>query len=266
MQLGTKAFTDLLQQIPDITYAFISLGNDESNIDTAVHVRSLTERMRMHGKLTEQPDIETIVYDTASTQQFGESWDPQDIKNGEKQGVINHKDQPYRIHMIGDLESFYSTKLVDEKLRQAANEQDKQYEETVEKARKEAEEKAAKVATGEATEEEAKAAAEKVEDLTKNEPHPKFGSIEYNVRSSMARALHDRLWQKLTEGKKGEKPDYVEHARWEAYMCAEGYSYSGSLDKSSRNDLALLHHDICPNPIKNLSAAEKAKDTKIKKD
>ena len=38
--------------------------------------------------------------------------------------------------------------------------------------------------------------------------------------------------------------EVLEHKRWNAYMRAEGYVFSGSTDKSSRNDLAKMHHDL----------------------
>ena len=50
----------------------------------------------------------------------------------------------------------------------------------------------------------------------------------------------------------------IEHRRWNAYMRAEGYCYSGSRDKQSRNDLAKLHNDLVPFDL--LTEEEKAKD------
>ena len=38
----------------------------------------------------------------------------------------------------------------------------------------------------------------------------------------------------------------IEHRRWNAYMRAEGYCYSGSRSKESRNDLAKIHPDLVP--------------------
>ena len=36
----------------------------------------------------------------------------------------------------------------------------------------------------------------------------------------------------------------LEHRRWNAYMRSEGYIYSGSRDRESRNDLAKMHPDL----------------------
>ena len=53
----------------------------------------------------------------------------------------------------------------------------------------------------------------------------------------------------------------LEHRRWNAYMRAEGYIYSGSTDKASRNDLAKIHPDLVPFDM--LSSSEKRKDSMI---
>ena len=44
-------------------------------------------------------------------------------------------------------------------------------------------------------------------------------------------------------------------------MRSEGYVFSGSKDKSSRNDLAKMHHDLVD--YSSLSDEEKRKDSKI---
>ncbi len=96
-----------------------------------------------------------------------------------------------------------------------------------------------------------------------------FWEFEYNFRSSVASALHVRLRRELgipgAEKPAGERTHeerealrIVEHRRWNAFMRTEGYRWSGSRDRSSRNDLAKLHHDLVP--YDELSEEEKAKD------
>ena len=53
----------------------------------------------------------------------------------------------------------------------------------------------------------------------------------------------------------------LEHRRWNAYMRAEGYIYSGSPEKSSRNDLAKMHHDLVD--FSSLTEEEKRKDSRV---
>ena len=70
----------------------------------------------------------------------------------------------------------------------------------------------------------------------------------------------DKAEEELTE----EESDIIsvlEHRRWNAYMRAEGYVYSGSKDKASRNDLAKMHHDLVQ--YAELTAEEQEKDRKV---
>ncbi len=155
------------------------------------------------------------------------------VYNPEKKQALsdltNFRNQPYDIEYIGDLESSYSEKTV--------------MHSDVEK-----------VAL---------------------ERHLKWGSeadfwrYDYNYKSSMASAIHKKL-RSLCGIAGAEKAPCdrteeelwnirrLEHCRWNAYMRSEGYSYSGSIDKSSRNDMAKLHH--CLVPFDELPLEEKIKD------
>ena len=53
----------------------------------------------------------------------------------------------------------------------------------------------------------------------------------------------------------------LEHKRWNAYMRSEGFVYSGSTDKKTRNDLGKMHNDLVPSS--NLSEKEKIKDLRV---
>lgn len=99
-----------------------------------------------------------------------------------------------------------------------------------------------------------------------------FWQYEYNYRSSMASAIHMKA--RIVCGIPGAgKPEEeltaeeiaiiepLEHRRWNAYMRAEGYIYSGSPEKSSRNDLAKMHHDLVD--FSSLSEEDKRKDSRV---
>ena len=99
-----------------------------------------------------------------------------------------------------------------------------------------------------------------------------FWNYEYNYRSSIASAIHmearikcgipgaDKATGELTTEERNII-EVLEHKRWNAYMRAEGYVYSGSTDKSSRNDLAKMHHDLVD--FETLSEKDKRKDSNV---
>ena len=97
-----------------------------------------------------------------------------------------------------------------------------------------------------------------------------FWTYEYNYRSSIASAIHMKARIHCgipgANKKEGELSleerdiiEVLEHRRWNAYMRAEGYIFSGSNDKSSRNDLAKMHHDLVD--FSSLTEEEKRKDS-----
>lgn len=98
-----------------------------------------------------------------------------------------------------------------------------------------------------------------------------FYRFEYCYRSSMSSALHDHLRSKLhiadfdnietvTEEQR-DQSERIEHRRWNAYMRSEGFVYSGSTDKASRDDLAKMHHNLVP--FDALSEEDKRKDSAV---
>lgn len=99
-----------------------------------------------------------------------------------------------------------------------------------------------------------------------------FWQYEYNINSSVASAIHikARISCGIPGAPKKEEEltaeerktiETLEHRRWNAYMRSEGYIYSGSSDKSSRNDLAKMHHDLVD--YTSLAEEEKRKDSRI---
>lgn len=99
-----------------------------------------------------------------------------------------------------------------------------------------------------------------------------FWKYEYNYRSSTASAIHmkARIYCGIMGASKKEEEltieerdriESLEHRRWNAYMRAEGYVYSGSKNKESRNDLAKMHHDLID--YASLDEETKRTDSKI---
>ncbi len=147
-------------------------------------------------------------------------------------GIKNYRGQPYDIQFIGDAESSYTENVILDS---------------------EVEEEALKSHLKWGKEEE-------------------FWTYEYNYRSSSASAIHRKIRVKCGvpgAGKKAEELtleerdaiEVLEHRRWNAYMRAEGYVFSGSKDPASRNDLAKMHNDLVV--FDELDEEEKRKDSRV---
>lgn len=148
------------------------------------------------------------------------------------EGITNYRDQAYDIQFIGDTESSYTEKVImDSNLEKEALARHMKW----------------------GKEEE-------------------FWTYEYNYRSSVAAALHmrarihcgipgaDKEEEALTAEEKAII-EPLEHRRWNAYMRTEGYVFSQSTDKASRNDLGKMHHDLVA--FERLHEDEKRKDSKV---
>ncbi len=91
VDVETKAFVGSVLALKP-TYVFVSLGNDETNISTAVRLRELCERSGCH------PYIHAIVYNTD--------------KKKALEGITNFKGQAYDVHFIGDMCTTYSERVL----------------------------------------------------------------------------------------------------------------------------------------------------------
>ncbi len=147
-------------------------------------------------------------------------------------GITNYRGQAYGIEAIGDIESSYSEEiLMGSELEMLALERHLKWGQEEE-----------------------------------------FWQYEYNYRSSMATAIHmkariacgipgaDKEESKLTLEER-DIIEVLEHRRWNTYMRSEGYIYSGSPQKASRNDLAKMHHDLVD--FESLTEEDKRKDSSV---
>ncbi len=212
VDVTTATFAEMIHHIDNTSYVLVALGDDDVNINTAVNLRMLFERMKIH------PRLQAIVYNSK--------------QNKALQGIRNYRGQSYDIDFIGDRETSYAEKMIiDSELEEAALRRHMKW----------------------GNEEE-------------------FWTYEYNYRSSIASAIHLRARikcgisgaDKTTEALTPHERDCIEvleHRRWNAYMRAEGYIYSGSKDKASRNDLGKMHHDLVD--FASLSEEDKRKDSTV---
>lgn len=98
-----------------------------------------------------------------------------------------------------------------------------------------------------------------------------FWRYEYCYHSSVASAIHqkarihcgipgaDKDEKNRTEEEKNTNA-IIEHKRWNAYMRAEGYIYSGSKERSSRNDMAKMHDAL----VEYKQLSEKYRDIDVR--
>ena len=231
VDIKSASFFKHLSNVQDPTYIFISLGSDMENLEAAVAVRSMCERLGYSGD-NRRVDIETVISDSQIAKLLGEKWNGDKCAEN-KCGVANFKKQPYRIHIIGDTENLYSvdTMLNSELVERAfrANEiyAERVYEDELEKI--------SLLPAKSFDREKARIMEERRKNIRA------FYKYGYNYRSSIARIIHEKKSIEL-----GTKSAEQEHRRWNAYMRSEGYQYSGSDDSSTRNDLAKLHHNLVP--------------------
>ncbi len=222
MDVETSTFINKVKEIGQITYVFVSLGSDELNVKTAVTLRTLFERMHLDkNKVT----IQAVVYDSKS-----------------KKALENAKNafgDEYKIEFVGDRDTLYSADII----------------------------------INSSLELEALALHERyMSDDAKAEDPDRitFWGYEYNYNSSMASAIHNAVRIDMGVPGAGKEEDtlteeekafieVLEHRRWNAYMRSEGYVYSGSKDKASRNNLGKMHHNlVC---YEDLPEEDKRKDS-----
>lgn len=226
IDVKSKQFADEFSKITDATYVFVCLGNDADNLRTAVMLRTLCERIP-YADNPRGPNIETVIYDSNIRNLMGMKW-TEDVN---RSGVTNFNGDEYRLHMIGDLEHFYSVDtMIDSDLVNAGLLVHRRWGED-----------------------------------------DKFWQYEYHYRSSIAKALHERLRVKIGLDIPGIHTDWdklkpeeklaigmIEHVRWNAYMRTEGYQFSGDKSRDSRNDLGKVHN--------NLVAVTELSDDDLRKD
>lgn len=92
VEVGTQTFADHIAQIKYASFVLVSLGSDDLNIETAVALRIMFERMHIH------PTIYAVVYN--------------DQLAADLEGLTNFKGQPYHIRTIGGMKASYSEKVI----------------------------------------------------------------------------------------------------------------------------------------------------------
>ncbi len=87
VDIKSNEFEKRIKEIGHVSYVFIAFGNDDTNIRTAIYLRSLFEKLNMH------PTIQTVVNNS-------------DYVNALSK-IQNFKNQEYNIDFIDDLHDLY---------------------------------------------------------------------------------------------------------------------------------------------------------------
>ena len=190
------------------------------------NIRTALDLRMLFARMHKHPVIQAVVYNSDTKEAL------KDAKNADG--------KPYDLELIGDLDELFSEAvIINSELERAAAKIHLKY------------------LSG---------------DMTEEEHLRNLFRYEYNYRSSMASALHSRLRIKrgIAGAGKAENEltleerdtiERIEHRRWNAYMRSEGFVYSGSPDKKSRNNLAKMHHNLVPFDL--LSEEDKRKDSRV---
>ena len=218
-------FSKILNDMENITAAFVALGDDELNLDVAMKIRREYGRLKLQ-KDYQIPNIFSIIYSTLKTQTF--------IDNG----LLCLGKDDYGIKFIGDMRSRYSLKVIE----QLELEEDgmRIHLSWLERRKAELRRK----------NDDEKEINEKIE-----ESRHFYDKYEYYRRASIGKAIYERVLKKLDITFEDDvKRQENEHKRWNAFMRAEGYIYH----RSEKNHIAKTHCDLKPN--NRLKPFEKDKD------
>lgn len=248
--------------------AFVTLGDDDKNIEAAVMLRKLFDRKKHYTKndvknadAYEMPIINAVVYDE------------QKASNLSAHGSMlkNHKGQDYHVNFIGDRASQYNYRNIEENrkvehsafkfhidwLRKTAQlrhfyETDPDFRSTVDKNRTNPNEPIYwddeyiflyKDADGK-TDFDGAINSGEVKKIASD-----YVNYEYFRRSSIAKAMHKNITKAHFSESEGhndictcsvcESKRKTEHMRWNAYMRSEGYIVG------VRNDRGKTHPNLC---------------------
>ena len=255
----------IAQRIKETDIAIVTLGDDDLNIETAVRIRSIFDRL--HGIKAK----ENISLDDERVQIYSVVYDEQksgilhgNDSTNEAEYLVNHSDVPYHIHFIGGMSSQFNYKNVyDAEFEKEAYKHHLGWVDVQYKIHQEQNE----VDKAEKLEKEYQDPQKLIEEMNKYEKH------EYYRQSSMAKELHqqsvrkifgplveclnkqpDKEMQQTCECENCVRRKKSEHMRWNAYTRTIGYSYQDGI----RADRAKLHNNLVG--WERLSKEDKWKD------
>jgi hypothetical protein len=225
MDVFSQEFADTVDELDHPTFVFVSLGDDDTNIDAALRIRThLLRKAKMGGVMNEDPlgAIHVVVHDSRRAQTLRDD---------------------LALRWIGDFESVYSYEtILDQELEKKAESVHTYWYKNDPSSYKRAKEEYWR------------------KEYYRNSSMAEV--IHKDVRDILyAEAGREELPMDTgssADSDRAEASAILEHRRWLAYMRAEGFIFSGSTDESSRCDQAKIHnllvrYDSLPESEKKLA-------------
>ena len=233
VNVNSYTFDKTVSAMSDITYIFVSLGDDNMNIKTATKLRMLFRREGL------EPVIHTIVYNHTNQTMLAT-----DYARGQ-----NEQDRKKCLCILpfGAISSSYTEDcILNSEIEKLALERHMKY-------------------THKQIAENGYEGKEKEEKLKEGEES--FWGVDYNYRSSIASAIHGKYKHALNisgikkaPADRTEDEQYfcanMEHQRWNAYVRSEGFVKTA--EGAKRDNLIKTHHLLVP--FDELPRSEQIKD------
>ena len=245
-----------LEELGEVTTAFVTLGDDELNVDAAMRLRRWFGRRNIKTDGARKvPTVYAVVYNGVKMQTLNKGDGLRGLPGGEyPQG------ESYGIHLIGGLEERYTVSVIEQL---DLEEEGLNCHQSWVRADGIAKLKAAQSSAD-------KEAAEKELKEKEKKNLEKYEHYEYYRRASMAEAMYATLRESL--GIVAGEGAYTEEAiadaerkRWVAYMRAEGYVGAKKRSDVARTHPKLVHEEKADEDVRRIDAMIAAGKKKQKK-
>ncbi len=207
VDVATEKFINFVKDLP-VTYAFVALGEDSDNIQTALTLRTLFYE--------QNPNlfIQAVVYDSEKVQAL--------------EKAANFQGEAYNISFVGDLKTSYSANVIlNSKLESAGLAQHISYLSSQEQNDK-------------------KIVNEKTNEFWNYEYYYR-SSVARMIHDKMRIFCNISGAEKKVEDRTPEEKENlrkIEHSRWKAYMRGEGYIYGETRKDIAKRHHLLVAYEV----------------------
>lgn len=208
----TKTFADRIAGLKDATYVLVDLGRDDRNIETAMMLRMLFERIGA------KPEIQVVLSSSEKKRALAD---------------LHYRNKPINLTFIGDPESCYTENVIlNTDIEANAMRVHMQY----------CQSKDGKVPP---TEEDKAQHSAQFWEQEYNYRSSVAAAMAGKIRMELGISGADKLDEERTEEEKAVIQP-LEHRRWNAYMRSEGYVYAKIRNNLARTHYDLVHYDDLP--------------------